>query len=125
MALCFRVSELAMNAFFEHHKHSIRFAYRCFDRLLLNAVIQPFQQAERVMGWFFWSYRHLYPVSRKVLHDIADQYHNWVRNQAQKWCLAIEPDPKLDATISSLLVFAKRRPMQWSPLSKRGNPPAS
>ena len=83
-----------MNAFFEHHKHSIRFAYRCFDRLLLNAVIQPFQQAERVMGWFFWSYRHLYPVSRKVLHDIADQYHNWVRNQAQKWCLAIEPDPK-------------------------------
>ena len=82
-----------MNAFFEHHKHSIRFAYRCFDRLLLNAVIQPFQQAERVMG-FFWSYRHLYPVSCKVLHDIADQYHNWVRNRAQKWRLAIEPDPK-------------------------------
>ena len=82
-----------MNAFFEHHKHSIRFAYRCFDRLLLNAVIQPFQQAERVMG-FFWTYRHRYPVSRKVLHDIADQYHNWVRNRAQKWRLTIEPDPK-------------------------------
>ena len=43
---------------------------------------------------FFWTYRHRYPVSRKVLHDIADQYHNWVRNRAQKWRLTIEPDPK-------------------------------
>ena len=42
----------------------------------------------------FWTYRPLYPVSRKVLHDIADQYHNWVRNRAQKWRFAIEPDPK-------------------------------
>ena len=31
-----------MNAFFEHHKDSIQFGYRCFDRLLLNGVIQPF-----------------------------------------------------------------------------------
>jgi pimeloyl-ACP methyl ester carboxylesterase len=30
---------MAMNAFFQHHKHSIRFAYRCLDRILLNAVI--------------------------------------------------------------------------------------
>jgi len=30
-----------MNAFFEHHKDSIRFGYRCFDRLLLNGLIQP------------------------------------------------------------------------------------
>ena len=28
----------------------------CFDRLLLNALIQPFQQPERVIG-FFGSYR--------------------------------------------------------------------
>ena len=27
-----------MNAFFEHHQHSIRLAYRCFDRLLLNGL---------------------------------------------------------------------------------------
>ena len=25
-----------MNAFYEHHEHSIRFGYRCFDRILLN-----------------------------------------------------------------------------------------
>jgi hypothetical protein len=33
-----------MNAFFEHHKDNIRLQYRCFDRLLLNGLIQPFQQ---------------------------------------------------------------------------------
>ena len=41
-----------MNAFVEHHKHSIQFGYRCFDRLLLNGLIQPFQQPERVLGFF-------------------------------------------------------------------------
>jgi hypothetical protein len=27
--------EPAMNAFYEHHRDSIRFGYRCFDRILL------------------------------------------------------------------------------------------
>ena len=31
-----------MNAFLEHLKNSIQFGYRCFDRLLLNVLIQPF-----------------------------------------------------------------------------------
>jgi hypothetical protein len=39
-----------MNAFYEHHKDSIRFGYRCFDRILLNGLIQPFQQPERMVG---------------------------------------------------------------------------
>ena len=39
--------------------------YRCFDRILLNGLIQPFQQPERVVG-FFNTYRQLYPVSRHV-----------------------------------------------------------
>ncbi len=56
-----------MNAFYDHHKDSIRFNYRCFDRILLNGLIQPFQQPERVVG-FFDVYRHLYPkgTSRRV-----------------------------------------------------------
>ena len=53
-----------MNAFYEHHQDSIRWQYRCFDRILLNGLIQPFQQPERVVG-FFNTYRHLYPVSRQ------------------------------------------------------------
>jgi len=42
-----------------HGQHS--FWYRCFDRILLNELIQPFQQPERVVG-FFNTYRHLYPA---------------------------------------------------------------
>ena len=56
-----------MNTFYEHHQDSIRFAYRCFDRILLNGLIQPFQQPERVVG-FFNTYRQLYPVSKPVLN---------------------------------------------------------
>ena len=48
--------EQAMNTFYEHRKNSIKLAYRCFDRILLNGLIQPFQQPERVIG-FFNAYR--------------------------------------------------------------------
>jgi hypothetical protein len=73
-----------MNAFYEHHEHSIRAEYRCFDRILVNGLIQPFQQPERVVG-FFSSYRKLFPVTRKVLTDIADRFQNWVKDKAVKW----------------------------------------
>jgi hypothetical protein len=81
-----------MNAFYEHHKNNIRFVYRCFDRILLHAVIQPFQQEQRAVG-FFWTNRQIYPVSRQVLRDIATQYHNWVKNRSQKWGVPIQEDP--------------------------------
>lgn len=73
-----------MNAFYEHHKDSIRFTYRCFDRILLNGLIQPFQQPERVVG-FFNTYREVYPVSRVVLRDVATQYERWVNARAAEW----------------------------------------
>jgi hypothetical protein len=31
----------AMNTFYEHHNNNIKFGYRCFDRILLNGLIQP------------------------------------------------------------------------------------
>ena len=82
-----------MNAFYEHHKNSIRFAYRCFDRILLNGIIQPFQQEQRVVG-FFSEYRNLNPVSRDVLRDIATQFHNWAKNRSQKWEAPIVEAPE-------------------------------
>ena len=82
-----------MNAFREHHEDSIRFTYRCFDRLLLNGVIQPFQQPERVVG-FFNTYRQQYPVSRQVLRVIASDYHRWVETHARKWHAPIVPPPE-------------------------------
>jgi hypothetical protein len=82
-----------MNAFYEHHKDNISFGYRCFDRILLNGLIQPFQQPERVVG-FFNAYRQLYPVSRDVLRDIAGQFQNWVVNRSQKWDAPILEAPR-------------------------------
>ena len=82
-----------MNAFFEHHQDSTRLAYRCFDRLLLNGLIQPFQQPERVIG-FFNTYRDGKRVTRDLLHEIADQYKNWVTNRSQKWNAPILEAPE-------------------------------
>ena len=82
-----------MNAFYEHHKDNIRFAYRCFDRILLNATIQTLQEGYQAMA-FFSAWRRIYPLTRKVLRDIAAQYHNWATNRSQKWHVKIEEDPK-------------------------------
>jgi hypothetical protein len=81
-----------MNTFYEHHENSIRFGYRCFDRILINGLIQPFQQPERVVG-FFNTYRQLYPVSKPVLKDIATQYQRWVTAQAKAWRAPIVAAP--------------------------------
>jgi len=82
-----------MNAFFEHHQDNIRLAYGCFDRLLLNGLIQPFQQPERVIG-FFNTYREGKRVTRDLLHEIADQYKNWVTNRSKKWNAPILEAPE-------------------------------
>ena len=50
-----------MNALYEHHMDSIRFGIGVLTGILLNELIQPFQQPERVVG-FFNTYRHLYPA---------------------------------------------------------------
>src|SRR3954451_6556236 len=83
----------AMNAFYEHHRDSIRFGYRCFDRILLNGLIQPFQQPERVIG-FFDTYRRVYPVSRDVLRGAAEQFQDWVKEQADRWNAPVVEAPK-------------------------------
>src|SRR5271167_708228 len=82
-----------MNSFYEHHRDSIRWQYRCFDRILLNGLIQPFQQPERVVG-FFNTYRQLYPVSRHVLRDIADQFQRWLKGWSEKRNIPVVEAPK-------------------------------
>jgi hypothetical protein len=82
-----------MNSFYEHHKNSIRFHYRCFDRILLNGLIQPFQQPERVIG-FFDAYRQLYPVSRDTLRGIADGFQQWLKSWSAKRNVPILDAPK-------------------------------
>jgi hypothetical protein len=110
-----------MNAFYDHHKDSIRFGYRCFDRILLNGLIQPFQQPERVIG-FFNAYRHQYPVSRDVLRDIAEQFQNWVVNRSQKWGAPIleAPEDRRDKFLDSY--FRKAKPNQVVAIVKGREP---
>ncbi len=110
-----------MNAFYEHHKDSIRFGYRCFDRLLLNGLIQPFQQPERVIG-FFNSYRQQYPVSRDVLHEVATQFQNWVVNRSQKWSAPIleTPEERRDKFLDPY--FRKAKPNQVVAIVKGREP---
>jgi hypothetical protein len=110
-----------MNAFYEHHQRNIRFHYRCFDRLLLNGLIQPFQQPERVLG-FFWTYRQIYPVSRDVLRDIADQYRNWVKNRSLKWHAPIleAPEGRRDEFVDSY--FRRAQPDEVVAIIKAREP---
>jgi hypothetical protein len=82
-----------MNTFYEHHEDSIKFGYRCFDRILLNGLIQPFQQPERVIG-FFNAYRDGQRVTRNRLRDIAEQFQNWVKNRSEKWGAPILEAPE-------------------------------
>jgi hypothetical protein len=81
-----------MNTFYEHHQDRIRFAYRCVDRILWNGLIQPFQQPERVVG-FFNRYRERSPVSQPVLKDLARQYDHWVTGRAKDWHVPIVEPP--------------------------------
>jgi hypothetical protein len=81
-----------MNSFYEHHRDSIDWHYRCFDRTLLNGLIQPFQQPERVVG-FFNTYRQLYPVTRYTLRNIADKFQQWVKERAAKRNIPIVDAP--------------------------------
>ncbi len=100
--------EETMNAFYQHHKDNIAFHYRCFDRILLNALIQPFQQPERVIG-FFNTYRHGQRVTRHLLTDIADQFRDWIMQHAQKWGVPIldAPEGRRDDFVDSYFRRAK------------------
>jgi hypothetical protein len=82
-----------MKAFYEHHQNSIRFQYACFDRILLNAAMPLLLDPTAAQG-FFSHYRHIYPITRKVLHDISERYHQWVRTQAERWKVPILEYPE-------------------------------
>jgi hypothetical protein len=110
-----------MNAFHEHHERSIRARYQCFDRILLNGLIQPFQQPERAIG-FFSFYREQFPVSRKVLTNIADQFGYWVKNRAERWRAPIldAPEGRRDEFVEPY--FRKARPDQVVAILKAREP---
>jgi hypothetical protein len=99
------------------------------DRLLLNGLIQPFQQPERVLG-FFNAYRNGTRVTRSYLTGIADQFQNWVTNRSEKWGAPILEDPEGsgdDARRDKFVLdyFQNAKPNQVVAILKPVNQPVS
>jgi len=111
-----------MNAFFQHHKNSIKFAYRCFDRILLNGLIQPFQQPEHVLG-FFNAYREGLRGTRRVLTEIADQFQYWLKNRTQKWGVEVVDAPQEERRDDFVRPYLRRcKPDQVAVILKAREP---
>jgi hypothetical protein len=112
-----------MNAFYEHHKDSIEFGYRCFDRLLLNGLIQPFQQPERVLG-FFNAYRDGRRVTHRSLTEIADQFLCWLKNRSEKWGAPIVEAPEEQRRDEFVLPYLKNTGPDRVAVILKGREPA-
>jgi hypothetical protein len=62
-----------VNPFVEHHQQSIRFQYSCFDRMLLNAIVQPMQQPARIVG-FLDKRRDVPSITKDYFRRVSDEY---------------------------------------------------
>ena len=87
------VTRPAVNPFVEHHRHSIRFQYSCFDRMLLNAVVQPMQQPAMIVG-FLDKCRHVPSITRAYFREVSEGYHRFVGQLAATHHVQIVEPPK-------------------------------
>ena len=82
-----------MNRFLEHHDSSIRFVYSCFDRIVLNAVIQPLQRPPTIV-WFFKERQGVRGhLDQKFFRTLSGDYHDWVRQWAKQQNVEIVEPP--------------------------------
>jgi hypothetical protein len=93
-----------MNRFQRHHRDSIDFGYSCFDRLILNGSIVPFQHTNRggTIHWFLRTHRQAEKISRAYLAGIANDYHDWVNRFALAQDIDIV-EPKKDVRREQLV----------------------
>lgn len=82
-----------MNAFIEHHRPSIRFGYSCFDRILLNAVIQPLQRPPVIVG-FLDKYRKVPSITRQYFREVSAEYNGFVERLASRYEIPLVYPPK-------------------------------
>jgi hypothetical protein len=82
-----------MNAFIEHHQPSVRFDYACFDRILLNGVIQVLQNPACVVG-FLKEKRQAARVTPAYFRAISTDYHHFVQAFAEQRHVEILMPPK-------------------------------
>jgi len=83
----------AVNPFVEHHQQSIRFQYSCFDRMLLNAVVQPMQRPALIVGYLD-KCKHVPSISRAYFRQVSADYHEFVAELAVKQRIQIVVPPK-------------------------------
>ena len=60
-----------MNLFIEHHQDSIRFQYSCFDRMLLNAIVQPMQRPAMIVG-FLDKCRQVPSITKAYFRQVSE-----------------------------------------------------
>jgi hypothetical protein len=82
-----------MNAFTEHHQPAIRFDYSCFDRILLNGIIQVLQIPVCAVG-FLKQKRQADRVTPAYLRAISADYHLFVQALAEQRHVEIVQPPK-------------------------------
>jgi hypothetical protein len=82
-----------MNAFIEHHQQAIRFDYSCFDRILLNGVIQVLQNPACGVG-FLKEKRQATRVTPASFRAISTDYHHFVQALAGQRHAEIVQPPK-------------------------------
>jgi hypothetical protein len=82
-----------MNAFVAHHQDQIRFSYSCFDRILLNAVVQVLQYPASVVG-FLRQRRQVSDITPSYFKSVSSDYHGFVQQLAQERRVEIVEPPK-------------------------------
>jgi hypothetical protein len=82
-----------VNPFVEHHQQSIRFQYSCFDRMLLNAVVQPMQQPAMIVG-FLDKCRQVPSITKAYFRGVSEDYHRFVGRLAATQHVQIVEPPK-------------------------------
>jgi hypothetical protein len=82
-----------VNPFVEHHQQSIRFQYSCFDRMLLNAVVQPMQQPAMIVG-FLDKCRQVPSITKAYFRGVSEDYHRFVARLAATQRVQIVEPPK-------------------------------
>jgi len=82
-----------MSAFVTHHQDSIRFNYSCFDRILLNAVVQVLQHPASVVG-FLKDKRQATALTPTYFRSLSTQYHQSVQALAAEHQIEIVVPPK-------------------------------
>src|SRR5438445_10487684 len=85
--------EAAVNPFVEHHQQSIRFQYSCFDRMLLNAVVQTMQQPPMIVG-FLDKCRQVPSITKAYFREVSEDYHRFVGRLAATQRIPIMEPPK-------------------------------